>query len=327
MSTIACEKTTNYILRPVLKTRPKKTFPYSLDAVDPNKDGKLQLNNYWTCRHHMMLDVIVNELLGWFEQRDNEGNIFTSHFEDAVKKAAKDITVDDLNYFSRKANFESDRGEFLDRLNRITPEIMSLHEGGLIRKYDFLRKMTSTEICNLLKDIATTRFSFDVRVKVLTDSQDNFTHYTYHMWLAQTLFGLKDFALEQTHHNPPRVKLRKYMISFEGILGRLFAHNVKALNVIRVPLEIYGLSQDAQFIYRRFVSTMVIPKDKQKSGLFTVDNGDIEKYLDMKVDHSTYRRKRIEKALNELAAGQFVELEKKQFRGVANILWEMVRLK
>jgi hypothetical protein len=47
----------------------------------------------------------------------------------------------------------------------------------------------------------------------------------------------------------------------------------------------------------------------------------------MKVEHSTYRRARIEKALNELVAGQFIELQKKQFRGMANILWEMVRLK
>lgn len=327
MSTIACEKTTNYILRPVLKTRPKKTFPYALDAVVPNKDGKLKLNNYWTCKHHMMLDVVVNELLAWFEQRTNEGNIFTSHYKDGVREEAKDITVDDLNYFSTKKNFESDRVKFQDRLNKITPEIISLHEGDLIKKYEFLRGLTSTDIFTLLKDIATTRFAFDVRVKVLTDSQDNFTFYAYHMWLAEPLFHVQDYALEKTNHNPPHVKLRKYMVSFEGILGRLFAHNVKALNLIRVPMEIYGLSQDAQFVYRRFVSTMVISKDKPKSGLFTVDNRDIEKYLDMKVEHSTYRRARIEKALNELVAGQFIELQKKQFRGMANILWEMVRLK
>jgi len=327
MSTIACEKTTNYILRPVLKTRPKKKFPYSLEAVDPNKDGKLQLNSYWTCKHHMMLDVVVNELLGSFEQRTNEGTIFTSHFSDGVKEEAKDITVDDLNYFAKKANFEADPAGFKNRLNRITPEIISLHERDLIKKYDFLREMTSTEIYTLLKETASTKFIFNMRVKMLTDDEKTFTHYTYYMWHGESLFQLKDYALDQTKHNPPRVKLRKYMVSFEGILGRLFAHNVKALNLIRVPVEIYGLSQDAQFVYRRFLNTMVIPKDKTKSGLFTVDNADIEKYLDMKVAHSTYRRNRIERALKELEAGQFIEAQKKQFRGMADILWEIVRLK
>jgi hypothetical protein len=327
MSTIACEKTTNYILRPVLKTRPKKTFPYSLDAVDPNKDGKLMLNAYWTSKHHMMLDVVVNELLGGFEKRANNGKIFGSHFDDKVNAEAKNITVDDLRYFSKKHNFETDRDEFRDRLNRITPEIVALHEKDLIKKYDFLGKMTSTEIFTLLKEIASTRFFFNMRVKLLTDDEKTFTHYTFYPWLAEPLFRLTDYSLEQTNHNPPRVKLRKYMVSFEGILGRLFAHNVKALNVIRVPVEIYGLSQDAQFIYRRFVSTMVIRKGEKKSITYTVDNNDIERYLDMRVAHSTYRRNRIERALKEIEAGQFIELEKKQYRGMAYITWEMARLK
>jgi hypothetical protein len=60
---------------------------------------------------------------------------------------------------------------------------------------------------------------------------------------------------------------------------------------------------------------------------YTVDNNDIERYLDMRVAHSTYRRNRIERALKELEAGQFIEFEKKQYRGMAYITWEMARLK
>jgi hypothetical protein len=47
----------------------------------------------------------------------------------------------------------------------------------------------------------------------------------------------------------------------------------------------------------------------------------------MKVAHSSYRRNRIERALKELEAGQFIEFEKKQYRGMAYITWEMARLK
>ena len=147
------------------------------------------------------------------------------------------------------------------------------------------------------------------------------------MWAAEPLFSLEVTAVKQTKHNPPHVNSRKYTIRFKGILGALFAHNVKTLNLIWMPTETYALSPDSQFVLRRFVSTMVIPKDHDKSAKFKVESKDLEKYLDMKVEHSTYRLKRIERALNELQAGKFIEYESKRLRWNNCIIFEMVRLK
>jgi hypothetical protein len=326
-TTITTEKTTNYILRPVLKTRPKKSFPYSLDPVDSKKDGLFRSDNYWTAKHHMMLDVIANELLKYFEMYSNKGDIYTNHYDARIKEEADKITIDDLRYFARVENFENDREGFKERVNQITYEVLILHEKELIKKYEFLRELTSAQIYSILNEVANTKFKFGFRVKVLTDKKATFTHYTYYMWAPEPLIRLEDEIVQQTKHNPPRIKLRKYIISFEGILGRLFAHNIKTLNVIRMPVEIYNLSQDAQFIYRRFISTMVIPKGKEKSTKFNVEYEGIEKYLDMKVDHITNKRNRVGKALRELARAGFIEFKNNRMRKSSYTIYEMVRLK
>ena len=53
-------------------------------------------------------------------------------------------------------------------------------------------------------------------------------------------------------------------------------------------------------IYRRFVATMVIPKGKKESKNFTIEQVNVERYMDMKVDHGTKKRERVRKALSEL---------------------------
>jgi len=185
--------------------------------------------------------------------------------------------------------------------------------------------MTSTEIYQLFEDISETGFKCGFRVKILTDKKDNFTHYKYYMWAPERLIKFEDRVLEQTKHNPPRIKLREYKIEFSGIVGRLFAHNIKALNVIRMPVEIYKLSQNAQFIYRRFIGTMVIPKGKSVSNRFMVEHEDIEKYLDMQVDHSTYKKRRIQKALDELKNAGLIEYENTKIRRSDYTIYDIKR--
>ena len=325
MPTLATEKTTNYIFRPVLKTRPKKQFPYRLEPVDEKKDGLFMIDKYWTAKHHMMLDVLTNELLDGFQKRETKGDIITSHFSDIVKKEAKNIKVDDLRYFAHPKNYEQNKTQFKERIKAIDSELFTLHEKGLAKKYPFLSKMTSGQICQLLKGISETRFKCAFRVKVLTDSQKSFTHYKYYMWAPEPLFSVDEKILEQTRHEPPKVKLRNYIIEFGGIVGRLFAHNVKALNVIRMPVEFYSLSQDAQFIYRRFIGTMVIAKGQSKSSRFIIEQEAVERYMDMKVAHSTYKRKRVSDALNELKSAGLIEFKMMPARRHDYIMYEVVR--
>jgi hypothetical protein len=326
-STIASEKTTNYIFRPVLKTRPRKQFPYLLKAVDITKDGQLELDKHWRSRHHMMLDVLSNELLEAFQRRVSSGKIFTTHLDDSIKKEASGITEEELRYFSYKRNYEKDRAAFLARRDEMHSETIAVSELDLYLKYQFLRQMPSSEIHQLFNEMASTKFRCPFRVKLLNGDQTDFTHCRYNMWAAEPLFSLEVTAVRQTKHNPPHVNARKYTIRFKGILGALFAHNVKTLNVIWMPTEIYGLSPDAQFIYRRFVSTMVIPKEQEKSAKFKVECKDLENFCDMRVQHSTNRLKRIERALNELQAGNFIEYETKRLRWNNCIIFEVVRLK
>lgn len=323
--TIGTEKTTNYIFRPVLKTRSQKQFPHKLDPIDNRKDGILMIDNYWTAKHHMMLDVMTNEILLHFERRINKGKIITTHFDKKVTYEASKVAAEDLRYLARKENFMNNKSLFEQRIDAIDPQFLTLNEKELIKRYRFLNKMTSSQIYQLLKEISETRFKCYFRVKILTDKKDNFTHYKYYMWRPERLMKFDDRVLEQTKHNPPRVKLREYKIEFSGILGRLFAHNTKALNVIRMPVEIYKLSQDAQFIYRRFIGTMVIPKGKSVSNKFMVEHEDIEKYLDMKVAHSTYKRRRIQKALHELKNAGLIEYENTRVRRNDYTIYNIIR--
>jgi hypothetical protein len=269
--------------------------------------------------------VLTNELLDGFHKRVNKGDIITSHFEETVKMEATSIKADDLKYFSRRKNYEQNQTQFKERIKAIDSELFTLHETALCKKYAFLRKMTSGQICQLLKEISNTMFKCAFRVKVLTDNQKSFTHYKYYMWTPEPIFNVDERIIEQTRHDPPKVKLRKYIIDFGGIIGRLFAHNVKALNVIRMPVELYGLSQDAQFIYRRFIGTMVIRKGQNKSGRFIIEQVDVERYMDMKVAHSTYKRKRVSDALNELKNAGFIEFKMMPARRNDYIMYEVVR--
>jgi hypothetical protein len=326
-STIASEKTTNYIFRPVLKTRPKKTFPYLLNAVDTKKDGQLELDRYWTAKHHMMLDVLANELLENFQKRTNDGQIFTTHLDEIIRNEAMGLSEEMLNYFANKTNHEKDRATFVARRKEMKGETIAFSDYDLYLKYEFLRHLPPSEIHKLLMEMASTMFRCSFRVKLLNHAQHDYAHSRYRMWFPEPLFSLDVTPVNQTKHNPPRIKARLYTITFGGVLGSVFAHNVKCLNIIRLPVDIYQLSQDAQFIYRRFVSTIVVPKGEEKSGKFKVECKDLEKYLDMKVEHRTYRLNRIERALKELKDGKFVEYESKQLRWNREVVFEMVRLR
>jgi hypothetical protein len=100
---------------------------------------------------------------------------------------------------------------------------------------------------------------------------------------------------------------------------------VKALNVIRMPIELYSLSQDAQFIYRRFIGTMVIRKGQSKSSRFIIEHEAVERYMDMQVAHSTYKRKRVSDALNELKSVGLIEFKMMPARRHDYIMYEVVR--
>jgi hypothetical protein len=327
MSTIATEKTANYIFRPVLKTRPKKTFPYTLESVDPKKDGKFMIGGYWLSQHHMILDMMANEILEKFERVLNKGDIFKSHYDKKVIEDAEEIDYELLRYLSSQENYKKDEKGFKDKLDEVYGATLLLNEKDLIKKYIFLNGMTSNDIYKLIKETSETLVKIPYRVKVLNGKKNKFSHYTYRMWTAEKLFKVEDTILEQTNHNPPRVKLRDYKIEFGGIFGKLFAHNVRALNVIRFPIEIYSLSQDAQFIYRRFISTMVIPKGSEKSGKFQIEFDAIMKYMDIKTEHSTHNRGRITRALDELKKAELIQYKNNRVRRHDYITYEVVRLR
>ena len=156
MSTITTEKSTNYIFRPVLKTRPKKSFPYSLDPVNPRKDGKFMIGGYWLSQHHMILDMMANEILEHFERISNKGTIFKSHYDKQVIEEAEEIDVELLRFLSKPENYKKDEKGFKTKIDEVYGATLLLNERELIKKYIFLNGMTSNDLYKLVKETSET---------------------------------------------------------------------------------------------------------------------------------------------------------------------------
>jgi len=62
-----------------------------------------------------------------------------------------------------------------------------------------------------------------------------------------------------------------------------------------------------------------------KSSRFIIEQETVERYMDMKVAHSTYKRKRVCDALNELKSAGLIEFKMMPARRHDYIMYEVVR--
>jgi hypothetical protein len=88
-------------------------------------------------------------------------------------------------------------------------------------------------------------------------------------------------------------------VHFKSTLGKLILHNTLMMDTDWAPEEVFELSKNAYFIYKRFIFNSAVAKKKKEMIPLWFD--DIKSFLDLKSKNNTYVHKEIiVKSLEEI---------------------------
>jgi len=109
------------------------------------------------------------------------------------------------------------------------------------------QNMSPNDICNLLLETSRVEFKlvFPVRMK---NGKQNEQRYKMNFFSRLFEFGY----IEETRENGI-VRPREYFISFNTVLGEMFAHNLLSKSYDWVDIQFYNLPYNSQIFYRMFV--------------------------------------------------------------------------
>ena len=119
---------------------------------------------------------------------------------------------------------------------------------GDFRRFTGL-KLRSNDILTLLQETSRVEFKLVYPVR-LRDEKGKNREKPYVMNMFSRLFEL-GYIDEDVRNGQESVYMRRYYVTFNTILGELFAHNLKAQNYDWVERELYALPPSAQLFFRR----------------------------------------------------------------------------
>jgi hypothetical protein len=109
--------------------------------------------------------------------------------------------------------------------------------------------MSSNDILNLLLETSRVEFKLVFPVRLREGKKDQ--EHTYNMNFFSRLF---EFGyVDRATRSDGIVTLREYYVSFNTVLGELFAHNLLSQSYDWLDNRFYNLPYNAQVFYRRFL--------------------------------------------------------------------------
>lgn len=234
----------------------------------------------------MMGDTYRSQLKNFFDRKSSQAERFSDSFE----------------HFAFRY-LENDRG-YQDFREEMDPKAASLHNdfmapfiiSKLFENYPELNKYRYS-LQDHIRRIAETKFKMTYKVKYLATppkrdaktnrltSRGKQIDIYYRMQNFESIFTA-DFDSD------------KAIINFNSPLGKMIIHNTLMLDTDWVSDEVFGLSKNAYFIYKRFILNRANAKKKKNEiDLFFTE---IKTGLDMKWKNDRGNHSIIDRALNEI---------------------------
>ena len=242
----ASERGINKAIQPLVR-KPGKAIEYPFEGQDPVTGNTCSISNgHWEARNYMVMDVLAYFFLL------KEG-------VDRVPEQASEIFTDIESIRKRELEHEHDviTGSSSGGLKPLgATEIQSIMNSKnyiVFNDQDFRNftglSLRSSEILGLLQETSRVEFKLVYPVR-LKDEKGKKQEKLYAMNMFSRLFEF-GYIDEDVRNAAEGVYMRRYYVTFNTILGELFAHNLKAQNYDWVGKELYALPPSAQLFFRR----------------------------------------------------------------------------
>jgi hypothetical protein len=242
----ASERGINKAIQPLVR-KPGRAIEYPFEGRDPVTGNTCSISNgHWEARNYMVMDVLAYFYLL------KEG-------VDRVPEQASEIFTDIESIRKRELEHEHETtpgassvglkplGEFEIQSIMNSKNWVTFNDGDF-RKFTGLR-LRSNEILALLQETSRVEFKLVYPVRLKDEKGKNREKlYAMNMFSRLFEFGYID---EDMRNGQESVYMRRYYVTFNTILGELFAHNLKAQNYDWVGRELYALPPSAQLFFRR----------------------------------------------------------------------------
>lgn len=314
---LASEKSLNRGICPVMNIKGKTvTYPF-----------QLQYNNFhFACnqgilgaKQMMVMDIIGTQLIHYLHKNLNFSGRIPTPKEKRVKEIsgqymsakllkymAEHLSPANQGLISEGWYGEEGRLQDIDKAHgRIKKPIsIVLNDGDLRRELPFLRKYTSKQIEEMIKQTSNCILWMNFPVYIHTGKQygvfpfDNFRH-------ASQLFTLGEVKESKMSKNK-KVLEREYPIRFDTILGYMFMQNMASSYMDFLPGKFYEMSDYAQLYYRLFILSYFLNKATGKIPKNPITIDEIRQRLALKTKDTSMVRKVIKRILEELKANNFI---------------------
>jgi hypothetical protein len=242
----ASERGINKAIQPLVR-KSGRQIEYPFQGQDPVTGNTCSISNgHWEARNYMVMDV-----LAYFYLLKEGG--------DRVPEQASEIFTDIESIRKRELEHKQDvvtgtSSGGMKPLGAMEIEsIMSSKNWVVFNDSDFRRftglTLRSNEIMRLLQETSRVEFKLVYPVRLKDEKGKNREKlYAMNMFSRLFEFGYID---EDVRNGQESVYMRRYYVTFNTILGELFAHNLKAQNYDWVERELYALPSSAQLFFRK----------------------------------------------------------------------------
>jgi hypothetical protein len=236
------ERGINKAIPPVIK---KKNHPieFPFQWIDDKSGVTCYINGHWGAKNYMLMDIVGYYLL-LKEGKDRLPETSAPIFNDMESITTRESDVSGkCNVSLSKQLTMSDQDIQRIRDTRYNIRFNDKH----FRKH-ISQDMSSNDICNLLLETSRVEFKLVYPVRMWNGSKAK--EQTYNMNFFSRLF---EFGYVEKEIRNGIVYSREYYISFNTILGELFAHNLLSKSYDWLDSKFYNLPYNAQVFYRRFL--------------------------------------------------------------------------
>jgi hypothetical protein len=241
---VASERGINKAIQPLVR-KPGMTLEYPFEGKDPVTGHACSISNgQWGARNYMVMDLLAYFYLlkiGNDRLPEQASSLFNDM--ESIRKRELEHSKPATKCSNGQTPLETD-------------EIKSIKESENWVSFDDsdFRKFTgirfqSNDILRLLQETSRVEFKLVYPVR-LKDESNRHREKTYAMNMFSRLFEF-GYIDEDVRGSDGIVRMRRYYVTFNTILGELFVHNLKAKNYDWVGRELYSMPPSAQVFFRR----------------------------------------------------------------------------
>lgn len=228
-------------------------FPFQWD--DEKTGHKCSINNgYWGAKNYMLMDALGHFYL-FKEGGDRLPQNPSEIFQDLESIQKREIE------FDKNSNGATSKPSHLlltdDDIIRIeNSKHWVRFDDKLFRKFTSLNLGTN-DILKLIHETSQVEFKLKFPVRMKEGKKLKEKQYMMNMFSRLFEFGYMD---KQIRSHDGAVRSREYFVTFNTMLGELFAHNLKTINYDWISSNFYNLPGSAQVFFRRFLIHNDFPK-------------------------------------------------------------------